>query len=104
SDAFQAVTSQRYGPWLFPAVVIGLMAVTIAVLLGSGALRVHDEAQEVTAKGAFRVGIAVGAIILYMLVAEQAGYVLSAALLLAVLFWTFKVKWYVAAGVVLVLV
>lgn len=104
SDAFQAVTSQRYGPWLFPAVVIGLMAVTIAVLLGSGALRVHDEAQEVTARGAFRVGIAVGAIILYMLVAEQAGYVLSAALLLAVLFWTFKVKWYVAAGVVLVLV
>mgnify|MGYP006272295093 FL=1 len=104
SDAFAAVQSQQYGPWLFPSIVIGLLVLTIAPLAWRGKLTVPADAQTLTWSGVGRVSLAVGAVGFYIVAAEMLGYLLTMALLLAVLFWRYRAKWYVAGAVTLILV
>lgn len=104
SEAFASVQSQQYGPWLFPSIVIGLLALTVAPLLWRRELAVPAEAKDLTLKGMARVGVAVAAVLFYLAAAEVVGYVLTAAVMLAVLFWRYRTKWYVAAAIIVVLV
>ena len=57
-----------------------------------------------TWSGVGRVSLAVGAVGFYIVAAEMLGYLLTMALLLAVLFWRYRAKWYVAGAVTLILV
>ena len=104
SEAFAAVQSQQYGPWLFPSIVIGLLALTIAPLGWAGRLTVPAEAQELTRSGVARVSIAVAAVAFYIVAAEMLGYILTMALLLAVLFWRYRTRWQVAVPIIAILV
>lgn len=104
SEAFESVQSQQYGPWLFPSVVIGLLVLVLAPLLWSKELLAPSDAEDLTARGLLRVGLAVAAVVFYMLLAEEVGYILVMAFLLAVLFWRFGTKWYVACAVIGILV
>lgn len=104
SDAFASVQSQQYGPWLFPSIVIGLLVVVIAPLLWNKKLLVPADATDLTLEGMLRVGVAVAAVLFYIFTAEELGYVLTAALLLAVLFWRYQVRWHVACAIIAILV
>jgi len=104
SDAFASVQSQQYGPWLFPSILFGLLAVVVAPLLWTGALRVPSEAQDLTTEAVLRGSLSVAAVVLYVMAAETLGFVLTAVVLLAGLFWWYGVRWWVAASIIAVLV
>lgn len=104
SDAFQSVRSQRFGPMLFPTVLLALGGVTLLLLLLTGNLGIPESAQKLTTGGLAKVGLAVGAVILYILLADHIGYIPTMALILAGLFAMLKVRWYVALSVIVVLV
>jgi len=104
SAAFQSVRSQRYGPMLFPTVLLVLLGITLSLLLLTGNLGIPESAQKLTAAGLGKVGIAVGAVILYILLSGRIGYMPTMALILAGLFWMLKVRWFVALSVIVVLV
>lgn len=104
SPAFQSVRTQRYGPMLFPTILIVLLGVTILFLVITGNLAVPESAQKLTPSGLVSIGVAVGTVILYILLSEQIGYIPTMALILAILFWRLKVRWHVALTVILVLV
>jgi putative tricarboxylic transport membrane protein len=104
SEAFASVQSQQYGPWLFPSIVIGLLALTVVPLAWHGKLTVPAEAEDLTWQGMGRVGVAVASILFYLVAAETIGYVLTAALMLAVLFWRYRAQWQVAGAIIVILV
>lgn len=104
SEAFQAVQAQQYGPWLFPSIVLGLIAIVMAPLLWTKELIVPAEAQSLDAGALLRMGLSVAAVGAYMIVAEAVGFVLTATLLLAGLFWHYGVRWQVALPVIAILV
>lgn len=104
SEAFEAVQSLQYGPWLFPSILIGLLVLVIVPLVWNGALLVPSDAQVLTREGLQRVGLAVAMVVVYLLAAEELGFLLTSALLLAVLFWRYEARWYVAGAVIVVLV
>ncbi|WP_164102076.1 tripartite tricarboxylate transporter substrate-binding protein [Candidatus Laterigemmans baculatus] len=84
SEAFQGVQQQRFGPYLFPTLVAGALAVVFAVLAIAGGWRRPSELPQPTARGIFRVAMVIGSVLVYALVAEQVGFVLIAAVLLGV--------------------
>lgn len=104
SDAFQAVQSQRYGPWLFPSILFGLIALTLAPLLWNRELVVPSEAKRLTTEGTVRVGVSIAAVLFYIVAAEIVGFVLTSALLLAVLFWHYETRWDVGLAITVLLV
>lgn len=104
SEAFASVQSQQYGPWLFPSVLFGLLAVVVAPLLWMGALRVPPEAQDLTAEAVLRGSLSVAAVGLYVVIAETIGFVLTATVLLAGLFWWYRVRWWVAVSIIVVII
>lgn len=104
SDAFASVQSQQYGPWLFPTILFGLLVMVLVPLLWKHELLVPSDAQELTTAGVIRMSVSVAAVVFYVIAAEEIGYVITAALLLALLFWRYGAKWYVACAVIVVLV
>ena len=104
SEAFRAVQSQQYGPMLFPYILIGLLLLTIGGLLWQDGLRLPEEAQQIGREGTLRVVLVAASVVAYMLVAEQIGYLLTAAAVLMMLFWWFRVRITVATAVILVLI
>ncbi len=104
SEAFQSVVSQRYGPMLFPYIILGLMALTILVLTFSGNLQLTEEAYDITAKDYSRMALVVCSVIFYLLLAEYAGFIPTAILVMALLFWRFNVYWKTALLVTLITV
>ena len=104
SEAFRSVRTQEYGPMLVPTILFVLLGLTLLGLLITGNLRLPDDAQELTKDGLIRVGLTIGAVVLYLILAESIGYIFTMAILLGMLFWWFRVKWYAAVPVILVLV
>jgi hypothetical protein len=83
SEAFESVQTQQYGPWLFPSILVGLLAVVLVSLVWSGALRVPPEAQVLAGGAVLRGSLSIVAIGFYVLVAETVGFILTATILLA---------------------
>ena len=102
SAAFQEVTAQRYGPMLFPGLLGVLGVLVLGTLLVRGQLAVPEDARSYDAERLQRILATLGAVVAYLLLAEVFGYVITAALLLAFLFWQLGVDW--RTGLVLVLV
>ncbi len=92
SEAFQSVRRQTYGPWLFPAVIGVLMALSLVLSVRTHVRREQSKRREVTPRGlTFALG-AVGAVILYVLLVEMLGYVTTSALILFALFALLQVR------------
>lgn len=104
SDAFQSVVSQRYGPMLFPYILIGLMVLVIGALLFAGNLRGEEDIKPVNAADYRRLALVIGSVVLYLLVAEQLGFVLSSCIILGLLMWRFRVDWKIALAVIIIAV
>jgi hypothetical protein len=104
SEAFQALVSQRYGPMLFPYLILGFMVVIVAALLVSGNLKREEGARAIKAADYRRMVLVVGAVLLYPLMAEYLGFILTGALILFFLLWQFNVRWSTALLLVLIIV
>jgi tripartite-type tricarboxylate transporter receptor subunit TctC len=87
-EAFQ----HKYGPMLFPAVLSGLLVICLSACLVSGSLRSISKRDELSRTAMLDMSILIGCVILYILTAEILGFVLSAAVILLVLFGRMHVK------------
>jgi hypothetical protein len=103
SSAFQTVRTARYGPYVFPWVLAGAMALTLATMLIKGHLRRPEDGEPITTRGAMRVVLAIGWILAFVLLLDLAGYVVTAAALLLALFLALRVRLPLAVGLALVL-
>lgn len=101
SEAFKSVTRQRYGPWLFPAVIGILLAVALgaSVLTSRGFRRIRGSIGRRDVASVFG---AVAAVVLYILLAEPVGYVVTTALLMFGLFTLLGVRLPIGAATALV--
>jgi tripartite-type tricarboxylate transporter receptor subunit TctC len=102
SEAFRAVRTSLYGPYVFPYAVAGGMAVLLLGLIAGGGLRRSEDAEPITRGGLTRLGVAVGSTVVFVAILEEVGYVISAAALLLTLLLTLRVRWPVALVVALV--
>jgi hypothetical protein len=98
NPAFASVRQQRYGPWLFPSVLAGLMV--LPLLLATTA-RVRAAGRPSPAEGTpgavVRALGAVCLVILYVLLVQPLGFLLTAGLLLFGFFLLLRVRLPVAA-------
>jgi putative tricarboxylic transport membrane protein len=101
-DAFQSVRSTRYGPGIFPGIVVVLLALVLMILAVQGGLRRSVEASRLDRDGMIRMGMAVAFVLGYLILADQVGYVLTATGLLLAMLRCLQVKWPVALAVALV--
>ena len=105
SEAFRQVEAQRYGPMLFPGLLGALGLLVVGTLVVRRQLvRPVDGAQPYTQQRLQRVASILGAVLFYLLLAEVIGYVVTAALVLAFLFWVLDVSWQTALALIAVLV
>ncbi|MCH8193947.1 MAG: tripartite tricarboxylate transporter TctB family protein [Planctomycetes bacterium] len=103
SGVFSGVT-RKYGAMFFPKLLLGLLVLCFLGCLGIDRFRVSEDAQTITASGMLDLAIAVGCIVLYLVLAEFVGFIVTAAVLLFLLFWRLRVRWIVALPVSLALV
>jgi tripartite-type tricarboxylate transporter receptor subunit TctC len=104
SDAFRPVRTSRYGPYVFPYALAGGMAAVVLGLLASGGLRRSEDAEPITRGGLARIAAAVVAIVGFVALLDEVGYVISGFALLLVLLLALRVRWPVALVVSLVVV
>lgn len=104
SEAFESVVSQRYGPMLFPYILMGLMGLAFLGIVVSGNLQQAESAEKITTTDYRRAAWVLGSIILYLFTAEYLGFILSSALILGLLMWQFQVNWKTALLVILITV
>ncbi|MEW4567139.1 tripartite tricarboxylate transporter substrate-binding protein [Tautonia sp. JC769] len=101
-DAFQSVRSTRYGPMIFPGILVVLLSMVLVILAVQGGLRRSSEASRIDREGMIRMGMAVGFVLGYLILADRVGYVLTAGVLLVALLRGLGVKTPVALAVALV--
>lgn len=104
SKAFEEVVSQRYGPMFFPAIILALMGLIILILLVTGRLGRRADADDLKGIDYGHIVLLIGAVVFYLLFAEYLGFILSAAFILLLLMWQFRVRWSTALAVVLIMV
>ena len=103
SEAFRGGQTGRLGPMAFPVLLALLLGCTVVAMIASGNLGLSDTAGPLTGRGLARVGLVVAFVIVYALVAERAGYLLTAAPLLFLLLQRLRVRWYLALAVSILL-
>lgn len=104
SDAFRSMHRKRFGPMFFPGVLMAVLAAVFAGLLFSGGLKRAGDVEPITPRGLLRLAEVVVWVAAYLLVAEWAGFVITAALLSVLLLRLFGNRWLVAVAVSLVTV
>jgi hypothetical protein len=104
SPAFQSVRRQRFGPMLFPAVLAVLGVVILVALAATGGLRRPRDVRPITTAGLGRAALVPLWVVLYVLLADGVGFVVTAAALTFAMMWRLGVRVTVAAGVAVLLV
>jgi len=92
------------GPLVFPRILGGLGLVVLLSLLASGGLKNTTGSDAFSWRGAARVAEILAAILLYVLVAEVLGFIVTGFVLMAFLMLRLAVRWPVALPVSFVLV
>ncbi|MFB3078593.1 MAG: tripartite tricarboxylate transporter TctB family protein, partial [Lysobacterales bacterium] len=92
------------GYMFFPKLLFGLLVVCFLACLVIDRFRVSEDAIAITSGGMQDLAFVVGCIVLYLVLAEFVGFIVTAAALLVLLFWRLRVRWIVALPVSLVLV
>ncbi len=76
-----------FGPKFFPGVLGALTAIVLVTLVATGGLRKGDSVESITPRGLVRCMEMVAWVVVYLLVAELAGFVLTSATLLVYTLW-----------------
>jgi hypothetical protein len=103
-DAFHSVRVASYGPYIFPAALAVAIVVALIAMFLTGGLRRPDDHEPIAQGGFFRIAVAVGWVIAFLVLMEVLGYVLTGTVLLFALLLFLRVRRPVAAVVSLVLV
>lgn len=102
SDAFRNMGDELVGPMTFPAILGALGALVLGALLASGGLRQTAASDAFSWRGAGRIAVILASVLLYLVIAEIAGFVLTAFVIVALLMWQLRVRWTVALTVSLI--
>jgi putative tricarboxylic transport membrane protein len=103
SEVFSGV-ERKYGAMFFPKVLFGLFAVCLVGWLAVDGYRAAPDAATISSTSKLDLAFVAGIIVLYLLLAEQLGFVITASVVLCLLFWRLHVRWFVALAVTLTLV
>ncbi len=93
SPEFRSMRHTRFGPMYFPAILGALLGLVLVALSVSGGLRRPPEIQRVTGRDVVRVAEVVVWVAAYVALAEIAGFLITAAVLLVVLMWRLGNRW-----------
>jgi tripartite-type tricarboxylate transporter receptor subunit TctC len=104
SKAFQSIRRPRFGPYFFPSVLAVLLLLCGAGLAITGNWKLDPEAAAVSRQGLIRAAEVVAWVVVYLAVADIAGFVLTAGALLLLLLLRLGTRWPVAVAVSLLLV
>lgn len=104
SAAFQAVVSQKYGPMLFPYLILGGIGLILIILGSWGELRLVETAGAIMKEGYASMAWMAGAVIAYLLLAELLGFIITAGLILLLLLLVNGTRWSTALLIVFILV
>lgn len=98
-EAFSSIGEGIVGPMAFPA-VLGILGVAVLLtLLVTRQLRLSEEAVAFSREGMVRTIEVLGCILLYLLAAEQAGFVLTAMVLVLYQMWRLGIRWRISLPV-----
>ena len=86
SDAFASIRRGRFGPGVYPMLLAIALVGVLAGLVATGGLR-RPTAERPTRAGWTHFAEAVGFIVLFILLVRPVGFVLTAGVLLGLLFW-----------------
>jgi putative tricarboxylic transport membrane protein len=103
SVPFRAMAAHRVGPMLVPGLLAGALAIVLATLLASGGLRLAPEATRISRRGVLGLAEVAGWIVLYLVLSEPLGFVITAAGLLVLWMARLGTRLPVAAAVALTL-
>ncbi len=77
----------RIGPKFFPGVLGALLAIVLVLLVAVGGLQKGESVEPITPRGLVRCIEIVAWVVIYVLVAEQAGFIITSATLLSYTLW-----------------
>ena len=104
SQAFKSIRRPRFGPYFFPRVLAVLLLIVGGCLIVTGNLKRTPDVPAFSRQGLIRVAEVLMWVVAYLAVAEWAGFVLTAGVLLVHLLLRLVTRWPidVAVGAVLV--
>jgi putative tricarboxylic transport membrane protein len=102
-EAFRDARATRFGPMVFPAVLGALLLCSLIGLIARGSLGREQAPEPVTKSALAGIAYVAGFVGLYTALAERAGYLLTAGVLLLALLQRLRVRWYTAATVAVLL-
>ncbi len=100
----QSIQEMWAGPMFFPAVLGALLAAVLLSLLATGGLRKDSGIERVTWNGLVRSVEIIAWVVVYVLLAEHVGFVITSAVLLAYSLWRLGNRWPVAIAMSAVVV
>ena len=103
SDAFASIRRGRFGPSVYPALLAIALAGVLAGLVATGGLR-RPRAEGPSRAGWTHFVEAIGFIVLFILLVRPIGFLLTAGVLLGLLFWRLGVAPWRAAALTVVVV
>jgi tripartite-type tricarboxylate transporter receptor subunit TctC len=104
SEAFKDMGEGVVGPLAFPMILGSLGMVVLVILLATGGLGTTESSDSVSWRGTGRAAEVLGGILLYLLLAETLGFIVTGFGIVAFLMWRLGVRWLLALAVSLVLV
>jgi len=99
SPEFRSMRHTRFGPKFFPTVLGVLLGLVCVALAASGGLRRPPEIGRVTGRDVVRAAEVVAWVVAYVAVAEIAGFLITAAVLLVLLMWRLGNRWTINVAV-----
>jgi tripartite-type tricarboxylate transporter receptor subunit TctC len=96
SEAFQSIRKTRFGPMFFPKVLGVLLGAVVVVLLATGGLRRADNAEPLTPRGVARSAGVVLWVTAFLLLVDELGFVITAAVLLTAFLLALGTRWWKA--------
>lgn len=104
SEAFRSIRQTRFGPYFFPSVLGVLLLVVGGCLIVTGNLKRTPEVAVISRQGLIHVAEVMVWVVVYLAVAQWAGFVLTAGGLLILLLLRLGTRWPTAVAVAVVLV
>jgi tripartite-type tricarboxylate transporter receptor subunit TctC len=104
SEAFQSIRRTSFGPYFFPKLLALLALVVGGGLLVTGNLKVDPEVAAISRRGLIRVAEVVAWVVLYLMIVERVGFVLTAAGLTLLMLVRLGTRWPAAVALSAVVV
>ncbi len=102
--AFDQVSRSPLGPYVFPGLVMALGAVILLVLLVRGQLKLQRGTLPLSGRQALRLAWVPAAVVFFIFLADEVGFVLTAGAMLLALLLALRVRAVTAAVITVVLV